>query len=165
MKTKNIFLIIHHNITLDYCILDYIYQLPPPTSTCQLLAIVTLPHCPPCLTPCLSYQHLCLCFLDFLQTFPACPRAFYPCYFLPSQSLYQEYSLYPIPTSTLINLLFLNVQFKVIPSLKNPLIPSGRGNHSLFMTLWQHLCHHVCGLLKVTYGLGLIRVSITHTKA
>lgn len=88
--------------------------------------------------------HLLPASLPLLSRFSAdissMPQCVLPlCYFFPSQSLYQVYFLYPIPTSTLINPLFLKVQFRVSPSLKNPLIPSGRGNHSLFMTLWQHL--------------------------
>lgn len=70
------FLTTNHNTALDY-FLDYIYQWwLPPTSTRQLLATVTLPHCSSCLP---LQVALCLCFLDFLQTFSACLDLFYLC--------------------------------------------------------------------------------------
>lgn len=69
--------------------------------------------------------HLCPESLPLLSRFSAdnfnMSRSVLPlCSFFWNQSLCQEFSLHPIPNLNLKNPLFFNVQFKVIPSLKNP---------------------------------------------
>lgn len=85
------------------------------------------------------------------------------CYFFPSQSLCQECSLYPTPISNLIRPFFFNIQFKVIPSLKNPLTTQEEDTTAyswLYANSFTMLPH-----TRAFGGHGLCLIHTTHTQA
>ena len=133
-------------------LLSWLYlSMAPPTSRCQLWAAVTLVHYYPRFILHASFPHLCLCFLNCLQVFSACPNLFHPSVTFPQATPSAKNAALPYPHSTPNNPISLNsvqghpLELNIEESPGSP----GRGKHSLLMTLCQCLlCYPTCGLLE-----------------